>query len=161
MEPRFSLPSGKAPYHPIHTGPAAERYTDRPLPDGIAKIDCRWSISTVSGRLREKSTVDGRLKKKKRRRNTWRRPRLRAARGSPASHRRQRATFVPARGDETSLRAERRFSRRPRLRAARGSLASHRRPRRPRATFVPARGDETSLRAGRETEAMSPPLFLF
>ncbi|RWW81028.1 hypothetical protein BHE74_00010599, partial [Ensete ventricosum] len=68
MEPRFSLPSGKAPYHPIHTGPAAERYTDRPLPDGIAKIDCRWSISTVSGRLREKSTVDGRLKKKKGRR---------------------------------------------------------------------------------------------
>ncbi|RWW79325.1 hypothetical protein BHE74_00012394, partial [Ensete ventricosum] len=49
---------------PVRTGPAA----DRLLPGGTAKIGRRRSISAVGGRLREKSTVDGRLKKKKGRR---------------------------------------------------------------------------------------------
>ncbi|RWW31342.1 hypothetical protein GW17_00004028 [Ensete ventricosum] len=56
------------PYRPVHTGPTADRYTDRPLPGGTAKIG-RWrSISAVCGRFKEKSTVGGRLRKKKERR---------------------------------------------------------------------------------------------
>ncbi|RRT73456.1 hypothetical protein B296_00024460 [Ensete ventricosum] len=37
----------KAPYHPVHIGPAADRYPDRPLPGGTAKIGRRRLISAV------------------------------------------------------------------------------------------------------------------
>ncbi|RWW71005.1 hypothetical protein BHE74_00021289 [Ensete ventricosum] len=56
---------GKALYRPVHIGLAANRYADRPLSGGIAKIGHRRSISTVSGRLTEKLIVGDRLKKKK------------------------------------------------------------------------------------------------
>ncbi|RZS27954.1 hypothetical protein BHM03_00061496 [Ensete ventricosum] len=65
---------------------------------------CRWSISIVDGRLTEKSTVGGRLKKKKgkeERRSTSplsspaRCSRALAARGLPARRCRPRATIVP------------------------------------------------------------------
>ncbi|RRT75949.1 hypothetical protein B296_00022319 [Ensete ventricosum] len=127
-ESRFSLPSGKAPYRPVHTDPITDWYADHLLSSSTAKIDCRRSILDVDDRLREKSTVDDRLKKqkgkkkrkrrkkKKRRRSTSCRPRLRAAHGSPVSPRRPchlPATFVPAtlgerprqrcRGDEEAL----------------------------------------------------------
>ncbi|RWW80725.1 hypothetical protein BHE74_00010920 [Ensete ventricosum] len=46
--------SGKAPYHPIRTGMAGDRYADRPLQGGTAKIDRRRLISAVSGRLKKK-----------------------------------------------------------------------------------------------------------
>ncbi|RZS22045.1 hypothetical protein BHM03_00054774, partial [Ensete ventricosum] len=85
---------GKAPYRPVHTGPVADRYADRPLPVGTAKIGRRL-ISAVGGRLTEKSIVDGRLKKKKGKEEEEKkkeeevpgcRPRLRAARAlSPSS----------------------------------------------------------------------------
>ncbi|RZS17391.1 hypothetical protein BHM03_00049515, partial [Ensete ventricosum] len=39
---------GMAPYHPVHTGSAADRYADRPLPGGTAKIDCRRLISPLA-----------------------------------------------------------------------------------------------------------------
>ncbi|RZS28600.1 hypothetical protein BHM03_00062220 [Ensete ventricosum] len=79
----FSLPSGKAPYRPVHTGPAADRYVDRAVP----------LKSAVGGRLMEKSTVGGRLKKKKGKEEEEKKkevlghcPRLRAARApSPPS----------------------------------------------------------------------------
>ncbi|RRT65526.1 hypothetical protein B296_00014670 [Ensete ventricosum] len=61
---RFSLPSGKAPYHPICIGPAGDRYADRSLQGGTAKIDRRRLISTVSGRLKTKR-LRRRGKKKK------------------------------------------------------------------------------------------------
>ncbi|RWV95414.1 hypothetical protein GW17_00041964 [Ensete ventricosum] len=66
------------PYRPIHTGPAADRYTDRPLPGGTAKIGRRRSISAVDGRfppsivdfsrLRSIEEEKGKNKKRKRRR---------------------------------------------------------------------------------------------
>ncbi|RRT32611.1 hypothetical protein B296_00051539 [Ensete ventricosum] len=62
---RFSLPSSKALYCPIHIDPIADRYVDRPLPGGTAKIGRRRLTSVVGGRLTEKSIVGGRLKKKK------------------------------------------------------------------------------------------------
>ncbi|RWW42727.1 hypothetical protein BHE74_00051688 [Ensete ventricosum] len=77
---------------------------------------CRWSISIVDGRLTEKSTVGGRLKKKKgkeERRSTSplsspaRCSRALAARGLPARRCRPRATIVPVRGNKTSLCAGR------------------------------------------------------
>ncbi|RWW46049.1 hypothetical protein BHE74_00048048 [Ensete ventricosum] len=66
--------------------------------------------SAVGGRLREKSTVDNRLRKKKgrkkkkrKRRNTSPvRPRVTRAPSPPASPRRPRATFLPTWGDGTS-----------------------------------------------------------
>ncbi|RWV78352.1 hypothetical protein GW17_00060695 [Ensete ventricosum] len=36
---------------PIHIGPIVDRYVDRPLPGGTAKIDCRRSISAINGRF--------------------------------------------------------------------------------------------------------------
>ncbi|RZS14008.1 hypothetical protein BHM03_00045658, partial [Ensete ventricosum] len=57
--------SFSGPYRPVYTGLTADRYVDRPLPGGIAKIDHRRLISVVDGRLKEKSTVDGRLRKKR------------------------------------------------------------------------------------------------
>ncbi|RWW13106.1 hypothetical protein GW17_00023205 [Ensete ventricosum] len=85
MTSHFSLLSDKAPYRPIHTGPAADRYADWPLSGGTTKIGRRRSISIVGSRLTEKSTVGGRLKKKKgkeeeeKKEVPRRRPRLRAA----------------------------------------------------------------------------------
>ncbi|RZS21025.1 hypothetical protein BHM03_00053611, partial [Ensete ventricosum] len=50
----------------VHTGPPSYRYMDRPLPGSTTKIDRRrWSISAVGRRLREKLTVGGRLREKK------------------------------------------------------------------------------------------------
>ncbi|RWV81016.1 hypothetical protein GW17_00057610 [Ensete ventricosum] len=50
----FNSEDGKAPYHPIRTGMAGDRYADRPLQGGTAKIDRRRLISAVSGRLKKK-----------------------------------------------------------------------------------------------------------
>ncbi|RWW16603.1 hypothetical protein GW17_00019505, partial [Ensete ventricosum] len=55
-------------YHPVwvvRTGPPGYRYTNNSLPGGTAKIDRQRSISAVGCRLREKSTVGGRLREKK------------------------------------------------------------------------------------------------
>ncbi|RZR80515.1 hypothetical protein BHM03_00006580, partial [Ensete ventricosum] len=91
------------------------RYRAVPL-----KIDHRRSISTVNGRLREKSTVDSRLRKKKGRRRGRKnispacrpRPPAVVARGSPTRrhHLRSRPLFLPreetehlpARGERSS-----------------------------------------------------------
>ncbi|RWV99985.1 hypothetical protein GW17_00037077, partial [Ensete ventricosum] len=43
---------GKALYRLVHTDPTADRYTDRPLPGGTAKIDRQRLISAVGGRFR-------------------------------------------------------------------------------------------------------------
>ncbi|RRT50133.1 hypothetical protein B296_00051930 [Ensete ventricosum] len=43
---------GKAPYRPVHTGPAADRYVDRPLSGDTTKIGRRRSISAVDDRFR-------------------------------------------------------------------------------------------------------------
>ncbi|RWV88938.1 hypothetical protein BHE74_00048220 [Ensete ventricosum] len=51
------LASGKAPYCPVHTGSAADRYADRSLLGGTAKIGRRRLISAVGGRFRS-SAVD-------------------------------------------------------------------------------------------------------
>ncbi|RWW21106.1 hypothetical protein GW17_00014757 [Ensete ventricosum] len=51
---RIALPSGKALYRVVRTGPSADQYADCPLLDGTVKIDRRWSISAIGGRLREK-----------------------------------------------------------------------------------------------------------
>ncbi|RRT53836.1 hypothetical protein B296_00049574 [Ensete ventricosum] len=61
----FSLLSGKALYRPVRTGLAADQYADRSLPGGTANIDRRRSILAIGDRLREKSIVGGRLRKKK------------------------------------------------------------------------------------------------
>ncbi|RWW55030.1 hypothetical protein BHE74_00038356 [Ensete ventricosum] len=105
---RFSLPSGKASYRSVHTGSVADRYVDRSLPGSTAKID-------RCGRLTEKLTVGGRLKKKKgkeeeekKKEVPGRRPRLRAARAPSSSAGRSRAvTALAVRGLLSSLRGER------------------------------------------------------
>ncbi|RWW37091.1 hypothetical protein BHE74_00057856, partial [Ensete ventricosum] len=51
---RFALPSGKALYRAVRTGPSADRYVDRSLLGGTAEIDHRLLISAVGDRLREK-----------------------------------------------------------------------------------------------------------
>ncbi|RWV97812.1 hypothetical protein GW17_00039375 [Ensete ventricosum] len=73
IKPRFSIPSGKAPYRPVHIGPAA----DRSLPGSTAKINRRRSISTVGDRLKKKK---GKEEEKKKEEVPHCRPRLRAAR---------------------------------------------------------------------------------
>ncbi|RZS16852.1 hypothetical protein BHM03_00048911 [Ensete ventricosum] len=116
---RFSLPSGKAPYHPVCTGPAADRYAGRPLPGGTASrrpsmVDCgknrplavnfdrRRSISVVGGRLRRNR--EGKKKKKKERYlEPPSCPRDVAAHGSPASRREPSRPSLPA--DHFSPRA--------------------------------------------------------
>ncbi|RWW34244.1 hypothetical protein GW17_00001003 [Ensete ventricosum] len=95
---------GKALYRPVHIGLAANRYADRPLSGGIAKIGHRRSISTVSGRLTEKLIVGDRLKKKKGKEEEekkkeevlGRRPRLRVARAPSLPAGRPRAVAVLA-----------------------------------------------------------------
>ncbi|RWW51197.1 hypothetical protein BHE74_00042477, partial [Ensete ventricosum] len=74
-----------SPASPIR--PHTARYIPVCGPGGTTKIDRRWLISTVGGRLTEKSTVDGQLKKKKGKEEKKkkeeipdRHPRLRAAR---------------------------------------------------------------------------------
>ncbi|RWW06906.1 hypothetical protein GW17_00029735 [Ensete ventricosum] len=55
---RFALPSSKAPYQAVLTGPPADRYdADRPLPSGTVEIDSRRSISIGISRGREKNLV--------------------------------------------------------------------------------------------------------
>ncbi|RZS18073.1 hypothetical protein BHM03_00050306 [Ensete ventricosum] len=59
-------------YHPVHTSLIADRYVDRLLSGDTAKINHRQLIPNIDDRLMAKSIVDGRLKKKKRkRRSTW------------------------------------------------------------------------------------------
>ncbi|RWW48129.1 hypothetical protein BHE74_00045819 [Ensete ventricosum] len=45
----FSLPSGKASYRSVHTDPAVDRYADRLLLGGTAKIGRQRLISVVGG----------------------------------------------------------------------------------------------------------------
>ncbi|RWW22044.1 hypothetical protein GW17_00013777 [Ensete ventricosum] len=83
----------------IEATSTVDRYTDRPLPGGIAKIDRQRSISVVGGRLREKS--------KRRRRGcippfpalsstAYRRcPHVVLARGSSVRRPRSRAILLP------------------------------------------------------------------
>ncbi|RRT63904.1 hypothetical protein B296_00042304 [Ensete ventricosum] len=92
LEPRIALSSGKTLYCPVHTGPAADLYADRPLPGGTTKIDRRWSIEGEIDRRRSIEGEKGKKKKKRRRRkkkkrirtsfppssSPMRRPRLRA-----------------------------------------------------------------------------------
>ncbi|RRT54255.1 hypothetical protein B296_00049294 [Ensete ventricosum] len=51
---RFALPSGKALYRAVRTGPSTDRYVDRLLLGGTAEINHRLLISAVGDRLREK-----------------------------------------------------------------------------------------------------------
>ncbi|RZS04777.1 hypothetical protein BHM03_00035165 [Ensete ventricosum] len=50
--PDFGVEGSKAPYRLVCTGPTADRYTDRLLSGGTAKIDRRRLISAVGGRFR-------------------------------------------------------------------------------------------------------------
>ncbi|RZR81701.1 hypothetical protein BHM03_00007984 [Ensete ventricosum] len=54
---RSRRPRCKASYCLVHTGPAADRYADRPLPSGTAKISRRRLISVVGDRF-QLSMVD-------------------------------------------------------------------------------------------------------
>ncbi|RWW75417.1 hypothetical protein BHE74_00016562 [Ensete ventricosum] len=94
QQPRFSLPSGRTPYSPVHTGPAADRYADWPLP----------------GEEEEKKKKK-KKKKRRRRRSTSRRPSGDSARGVarepsppvlPYRRRRPRVLFSP-RGETERL----------------------------------------------------------
>ncbi|RZS13879.1 hypothetical protein BHM03_00045514, partial [Ensete ventricosum] len=129
-----------------------DRYANRSLPGGTAKISRQWlilavgdrfrlsavycgyrrSIVAVGGRLREKSTVIDQLKKKKEEEEEERKK-------EEEDEKKYLALSSPAR--------------RPCALAARGSPMSRRCPRRPRATFVPTPGDVSSPRARREIEA--------
>ncbi|RZS22551.1 hypothetical protein BHM03_00055338, partial [Ensete ventricosum] len=110
---RFSLPSGKAPYRPVHTGPAADRYADQPLPGGTAKVDRRRSIDGEIDRRRSIEEEKGKKRRGKEERRSTSPPsspahcsRTLAARGSPASRRRPqvaRGQLLSPRG-ETKLR---------------------------------------------------------
>ncbi|RWW76486.1 hypothetical protein BHE74_00015423 [Ensete ventricosum] len=60
--PSFSLLSGKAPYRPVHTGPAADRYADRSLPGSTAKIDRRRSID---GEIDRRRSIDGEIDRRR------------------------------------------------------------------------------------------------
>ncbi|RZR81433.1 hypothetical protein BHM03_00007652, partial [Ensete ventricosum] len=87
-------------YRPVRTGPAADWYADRPLPGGTAKIG-RWrSILAVGGRLREKSIVGSRLRKKKGRERRGKEERRRRGEEVP------RPRTLAARGRLFSLREE-------------------------------------------------------
>ncbi|RRT64335.1 hypothetical protein B296_00033412, partial [Ensete ventricosum] len=97
--PSFSLLSGKAPYRPVHTGPAADRYADRSLPGSTAKIgrrqsidgeiDCRRSIEEEKGKRRrgkeEKRSICPCALAAHGLTANRHCPRMRAARGSTAS----------------------------------------------------------------------------
>ncbi|RZS15387.1 hypothetical protein BHM03_00047225 [Ensete ventricosum] len=105
--PRFSLPSGKAPYRPICTGMAADRYADRSLSGEIEK-----------GRRRVKEERRRRSEREKlpravltrapsspsppARRRRPRHPRAVVTRGSPMSRRcnRRRRRFFSSRGEK-------------------------------------------------------------
>ncbi|RZS03098.1 hypothetical protein BHM03_00033222 [Ensete ventricosum] len=85
---------GKAPYRPVHTGPTADRYVDRPLSGDTAKIGRRRStIDFDRWRSIEEEKGKRRRGKEERRRSTLsssppaRCPRALAARGSPTSRR--------------------------------------------------------------------------
>ncbi|RWW20262.1 hypothetical protein GW17_00015638 [Ensete ventricosum] len=87
-------------YRPVRTGPAADWYADRSLPGGTAKIG-RWrSILAVGGRLREKSIVGSRLRKKKGRERRGKEERRRRGEEVP------RPRTLAARGRLFSLREE-------------------------------------------------------
>ncbi|RWV79398.1 hypothetical protein GW17_00059474 [Ensete ventricosum] len=114
------------PYRPVHTGPAADRYADRPLPGGTAKIGRRQSISAVCGRFKEKSTVGGRLRKKKERRR----------RGKEEEEEEEEKYLAPRsieeeKGKKKKKKRRRSTSHRPSSDSARGSPASRRCPRCP------------------------------
>ncbi|RWW59575.1 hypothetical protein BHE74_00033480, partial [Ensete ventricosum] len=111
---------GKAPYRPVHTGLAADRYADRSLPGGIAKIGCRQLISTVGDRFRPLAVDFG-------------------CRRSIVGEIDRRLSIEEGKGKRRRGKEERRSSwppslpaRCPRALVARGSTASRCHPRRPR-----------------------------
>ncbi|RWW17994.1 hypothetical protein GW17_00018049 [Ensete ventricosum] len=118
-EKRYLEP-GKAPYRPVHTGLAADRYADRSLPGGIAKIGCRQLISTVGDRFRPLAVDFG-------------------CRRSIVGEIDRRLSIEEGKGKRRRGKEERRSSwppslpaRCPRALVARGSTASRCHPRRPR-----------------------------
>ncbi|RWW09926.1 hypothetical protein GW17_00026556 [Ensete ventricosum] len=77
---RYALPSGKTLYRLVRSGPAADRYTNRPLPDSTTKIDHRRSIE---GEIDHRQLIEGtkgKKKKKRRRRKKERRRRIKKKR---------------------------------------------------------------------------------
>ncbi|RZR94117.1 hypothetical protein BHM03_00022744, partial [Ensete ventricosum] len=132
--------NGKAPYRPVHTCPIADRYADRSLPGGTAKISRQRLISVVVDRFRLSAvdfdcqrSIDGEIdcrrsieeEKGKRRKKKYLAAVL--------------ACMLPVR------------PRCPRVDREPSLPARRRRPRCSRATIVPARGDETPPHARRET----------
>ncbi|RWW72038.1 hypothetical protein BHE74_00020191 [Ensete ventricosum] len=115
----------KAPYRPVHTGPAAPAKIGRRQLISAVDVDfgCRRSISTVNGRLKKKKGKKKRKRRMKKQyltavlacaltvrpRRPWDISRAVATHGLPARRRRPhnpRATIVSTRGDETSPRGE-------------------------------------------------------
>ncbi|RWW47610.1 hypothetical protein BHE74_00046383 [Ensete ventricosum] len=56
---------GMASYHPVHTGSAADRYVDRPLPGGTAKIGCRRLISPLAIDFDRRRSIDGEIDRRR------------------------------------------------------------------------------------------------
>ncbi|RZS00280.1 hypothetical protein BHM03_00029948, partial [Ensete ventricosum] len=114
-----------------------DRYVDRPLTDGTTKIGRRQSISIGGGRLREKSTIGGRLKKKK---------------GRGRRRRRRRGK------EEEEKEKKKYLAGRPRALAARGRLFSLRKEMEllsREGDFSPCARRRNFSRARREIEATS------
>ncbi|RZS20983.1 hypothetical protein BHM03_00053563, partial [Ensete ventricosum] len=85
----------------VRTSPPGYWYADRPLPGDTVKIDCRRSISAVSGRLREKkgrrkSGKEEEEKKKEEDLLSARRPRLQAI-----LFQREETERLPVRGERS------------------------------------------------------------
>ncbi|RRT84141.1 hypothetical protein B296_00011471 [Ensete ventricosum] len=73
MRKPFSLTGtahSKTPYRLVHNGPAADRYADRSLSGGTAKIDSRQSIEGETDRRRSIEGEKGKKKKRRRRKKT-------------------------------------------------------------------------------------------
>ncbi|RWW09245.1 hypothetical protein GW17_00027270 [Ensete ventricosum] len=62
--------SSKTPYRLVHNGPVADRYADRSLSGGTAKIDSRQSIEGETDRRRSIEGEKGKKKKRRRRKKT-------------------------------------------------------------------------------------------
>ncbi|RRT57146.1 hypothetical protein B296_00046427 [Ensete ventricosum] len=54
-----------APYHPVHTSSAADRYADRPLSGGTAKIGRRWLISPLAVDFDRRRSIDGEIDRRR------------------------------------------------------------------------------------------------
>ncbi|RZR92202.1 hypothetical protein BHM03_00020453 [Ensete ventricosum] len=73
MRKPFSLTGtahSKTPYRLVHNGPVADRYADRSLSGGTAKIDSRQSIEGETDRRRSIEGEKGKKKKRRRRKKT-------------------------------------------------------------------------------------------